>query len=509
MEEGKKKLFCLCFSQKFTSGLVLVFSTAVTFLFLISPVYAGNPHSRLKGEQLPEIGGFSSLSEGDEYIIGRHWLYQSRSRLPILIRLPHIKEYIDQLVYEMIAYSDLSNPSFETILVRNKEINAFAVPGGVLGIHLGLLVAVESEDELASIIAHELGHISQRHYAELVSQQKSNSNLTLGTMLAGLGLIISGLPAYGVAAVASGAAFNAETTLDSMRLNETESDNISFEIMKRSGRDPAAVVRMFERLYKVSGDGQTPLIFRTHPLTQKRISNARSKTQGLSSKSYTAVKEKNQLDFYIARSIARIELSEDINNLAKVLSAEVDSTNQEDKRSGLLFGLASMYQKLGKLDESEKILQELRKKYPLNIFICTMLASTEVLLGKDEKAEQRLQQMLQITPGNSTLSSTLAVFYMKKEEYAKALELLDSMTATRAGDVWLWIQLEEVYGKLGFIDRVHYARGEHHFLIGRYASAKKQFTNAGKKTKDRLLKFRAKRRLEEVEDLERRVASLL
>lgn len=472
------------------------------FVCLVAPAHA-------KERNLPTIGEFNALSESEEHIIGRHWLYQSRSRLPILIRLPQMQEYVEQLVYEMVAYSDLPNPALEIILVRDQQMNAFAVPGGVMGIHLGLLMAVDSEDELASVIAHELGHLSQRHYAEVVSQQNANSVFTTGALLAAIGLMFAGLPTHGLATLTAGAAFNAETTLETVRLNEKEADNISFDIMTRSGRDVNAIVNMFERLYKSFGDGQVPLIFRTHPLTQSRISHARAKAQGATVSQYKGKQKRSQLDFYIARSIARIELSTDNESLAAVLHEEIDNSSEDDQRSGLRFGLAYLYQTLEKLDESEKILLDLRKSHPLNIFIDSLLASTELLQGKGEQAEKRLQRLMQITPGNNTLTSTLAVVYIEQEKNSQALELLESMTVTRPGDIWVWIQLEEVYGKLGLIDRTHYARAERRFLLGRYASAKEQFSIASTKTQDKHLKVRVKRRLEEIENLERRIEALL
>ena len=462
-------------------------------------------------QSLPDIGSFSSLSRNDERLIGQNWLYQSRNRLSTISGVPQLEEYIDQLVHEVGAYSGISHPSFTTIVVRDQQINAFAVPGEVLGIYLGLLVAVKSEDELASVIAHELGHISQRHYAELVSHQDVTSTLTLGAMLTGIGLLLAGLPTYGIASIAGSVALNSEKTLQSIRLNESEADNIAFDIMHRSGRDSMAIVTMFERLYQQAGDGQVPLIFRTHPLTITRISQARLRVQSLPSNGYQneSTRSQDNVDFFIAHVIARILLTTDQNLMIRVLEKEAELVEKEDQRVGIEYGLASLYNTIGQPDIAFALLENAREKYPLNISIQSLLAEIEAAQGQYHKAEKGLKHALRISPRNYTLSATLSTIYFDQGKYTESATLLESMIIDYPDNPWLWSQLEEIYGKLKQFDKVHYARGEQYFLRGRYGIAKVQLGYALNKTSDDLFQFHVTQRLSEIEEYEKSLQSLL
>jgi len=142
--------------------------------------------STAKELKLPNLGESSTslFSPEQEYQMGRAWLRVFRSQAPT-IDDPLLQEYIEDLVYRLVTHSELQDRRVEVVIVDNPVINAFAVPGGVIGVHTGLLLYAQSEDELATVLAHEIAHLSQRHFSRRVEPQQKQVPLTLAGLLAG------------------------------------------------------------------------------------------------------------------------------------------------------------------------------------------------------------------------------------------------------------------------------------------------------------------------------------
>ena len=136
---------------------------------------------------LPVLGDTSSsiVSPQQEYLIGRSWLKAFRSRVPEY-NDPLVTEYLENLLLNLATYSELRDTKLELIIIDNQTMNAFAVPGGIIGVHIGIFNYAKSEDQLASVLAHELAHLSQRHFARGIEERRKNASLGMGGLLAGL-----------------------------------------------------------------------------------------------------------------------------------------------------------------------------------------------------------------------------------------------------------------------------------------------------------------------------------
>ena len=170
-----------------------------------------------------------------------------RSRAPTLDD-PLLQDYLEDLVYRLVTHSELQDRRVEVVIVDNPVINAFAVPGGVIGIHTGLLLYAQSEDELATVIAHEIAHLSQRHFSRGVEHQKKQQPLTLAGLLASAVLIATTGGAAGMAAMTATQAAAMDSRLRFSRGNEQEADRIGMQTMADAGMDPHAAPVMFERM---------------------------------------------------------------------------------------------------------------------------------------------------------------------------------------------------------------------------------------------------------------------
>lgn len=237
---------------------------------------------------LPALGDASSqdLSPVAERKLGDR-IMRSILGDPDVIDDPLVLEYLDTLWQSLLTSarqrgeitSELDQAhAWEPFLVRDRSVNAFALPGGYIGVHLGLLAMTSTPDELASVLAHELSHVTQRHIARMIGQQSRTSWVSIASLLLGA-LAASRNPAAAQAMIYGGQAVAIQGQLNFSRDMEREADRVGFGVLSDAGFDPGGMALMFEHLQQASrlnDDGSYPYL-RTHPLTTERIGDARAR----------------------------------------------------------------------------------------------------------------------------------------------------------------------------------------------------------------------------------------
>jgi predicted Zn-dependent protease len=234
---------------------------------------------------LPEIGDAAGglLSEQLEQRIGVSFMRQVRQSMPVLDDAL-VNDYLDGVGQRLGRNSGDAQRGFDFFVVVDPTLNAFAGPGGHIGVHSGLILTTRTEDELASVLSHEIAHVTQRHLPRAFENQQ---RMTLPTIAAMLGAIILG--AYGggdagVAAITAVQAGAVQNQIDFTRENESEADRIGIHTLASSGFNPQAMADFFERMHQAirfSAGEQMPAFLRTHPVTLDRVSEARDRAQGL------------------------------------------------------------------------------------------------------------------------------------------------------------------------------------------------------------------------------------
>ena len=224
----------------------------------------------LSDEDLPVIGDASSsvISIASEYNLGRLYMAQLRRSLPEYID-PVTQDYTEHLVYRLSEYSELKDRRLEIALINEKSVNAFAAPGGIIGINAGLIFHANTEGQLASVLSHELAHLSQRHFARRMQRQKDRS---LANSLMILGSIALAGATSNPNALLVGQQAITQQNLSFSRGDEQEADRIGFKNLISAGFDPKSTTYMFEKLQSLSRlSGSNELEFlRSHPLTKNR-----------------------------------------------------------------------------------------------------------------------------------------------------------------------------------------------------------------------------------------------
>jgi predicted Zn-dependent protease len=231
--------------------------------------------------ELPELGDVaeSVLPQQVERRIGESALRELK-RSPAYLDDVAISAYLEALAARLVATSPVAGQSLELFVLRDPSINAFAMPGGFIGIHTGLLLAAESESELAAVLAHEIAHISQRHIARMVQRQRQVGLASIGA----IALAILAARAGGDAPHAAIAATQAgviQTQLNFSREFEREADRVGLGILAQAGFDVRGMPIFFDRLYRKNrlAEGQAPAYLRTHPLTLERIADVASRVE--------------------------------------------------------------------------------------------------------------------------------------------------------------------------------------------------------------------------------------
>lgn len=231
---------------------------------------------------LPDLGDPADqvMTPAREHEIGRRMMGEIR-REASLLDDPAVTAYIHDLGVRLAGYSRRTSGDFSFFLIEDPRINAFAMPGGYIGLNTGLFLAARSESELASVLAHEMTHVIQRHIARRILESQGSSLRTMAMILAGI-LIGTQAPQAGSAAAISGMASAAQSQLAYSREHEYEADRLGQELLARAGFDPHGMPRFFGRLLDASRYSATPPPFlSTHPLTEERIAESRRRADEL------------------------------------------------------------------------------------------------------------------------------------------------------------------------------------------------------------------------------------
>jgi predicted Zn-dependent protease len=259
---------------------------------------------RVLAQALPELGDVSgaAISPADERKLGERIMREIR-RDPAYLDDAEVSEYANSLGSRLTARSDSARQEFEFFVVRDGQINAFALPGGFIGIHTGLLLAAQSESEVAGVVAHEIAHVTQRHIARMISQQGQSQLMSLATMAVAL-LAARSNSQVAEAAIAFGQAGVMQSQLNFTRDNEREADRVGVQLLDGAGFDPRGMASFFERLQRATRvyEGGAPAYLRTHPLTFERIGDIQGRVEQMP---YRQVPD--SLDFQLIRAKLRAE----------------------------------------------------------------------------------------------------------------------------------------------------------------------------------------------------------
>jgi predicted Zn-dependent protease len=425
--------------------------------------------------KLPNLGESSTslFSAEYEHQLGRAWLRAFRSQAPT-VDDPLLQDYLETLIYQLVNHSQLADRRIEVVIVDNPTINAFAVPGGVIGIHSGLLMYAQSEDELATVLAHEIAHLSQRHFSRGVEQRKNQQPFTYAAMLASLVLMATVGGDVGMAALSASQALTQDSALRYSRSNESEADRVGMQTMVDAGMDPHAAPAMFERMLQAAryaGGSRIPEFVRTHPLSENRIADTANRAR-----QYPKQMRTENLGYQLMRARVANQLADTPEEAIQQFRGELDGTPVS--KEAAIYGLTLALTDAGRPNEASLELDAIWSKDADRMEYVIADAEIDMAKNNPARAVKKLDAKLQLSPGNHALTMTYAKALMENQQPHVAEEVLITQSKINPGDPALWYLLAEVQGLSGNIVGLHQSRAEYFILIGVFDQAEKQLTYA-------------------------------
>ena len=422
-------------------------------------------HAQDNSVELPLIGDRLSgaVSQTEEEILGRQFLRDLKRETKILYD-PIVQEWTELFIYKIGESSKVNKKAFELLIIEDNNLNAFAAPGGIIGVNAGLYKYSDNEAQFASVIAHELAHLSQRHFARQVLENSDRSNANMATLLAS---IVVAVATRSPAAVIGGQGIIATQSLRYSRLYETEADREGFVTLEKAGyrtQEMSEMFRNMQEIRRLSGDN-VPEFLLTHPITTRRITESRERARQSDESGII-----DTLNFKLIKQRVRYLMTDN-------LSIRALENEKYDSDDGKYFSALLERKKLN-FSKSIEILEELEKKYPDNLIIKTTIAETYTESGNIGKSKSYTQDLLEISLGNYPLSYNLANAHIMEDNFLAAEQILEDIKFYRPVDINLLKDLSEVQLKSNNLLGYHLTNSEYLFYSGRYEEALRDLQRA-------------------------------
>ena len=424
--------------------------------------------------------------------MGEAFMREVRARLA-LVDDPGVEEYVSSVGRRLAAASNARGQSFHFFVVAEDEINAFAGPGGHIGINAGLITATESEGELASVLAHEMAHVTQRHIARRFAQQERSSLPVLAGIMAAL-VLGAQSPDLGHAAAAATLGSAVQSTLNFSREAEQEADRVGMRILAHAGYDPRAMPAFLEKLQTSTRFSRKPPEYlSTHPLTISRIADVRVRADRA-----PAGGNEDSLRYQLVRAKLEVLISEDPDRALAHFKGVLE--NAEPRHPAAEYGLALALTSTGAHDEARKILIELTKRYPDELSLRIAAAENELEAGEFHRGIGLLAATYERHPSSRALTFAFAWGLVQGHRSDEALRVIDSFGRSRGLDHRLHRLAAEAYAQRGETVRSRLSLAEHYYFTGRLDAAIHQLRLAGQDADaGYYLLSRVEARLEELE----------
>ena len=424
---------------------------------------------------LPSLGDSLSgtVSLDQEYLLGQDFLRNLRRAAPT-IPDALLNDYLENISRRIAAQSDLQDHRLSFVVIDSEELNAFAAPGGIIGVNAGLFIKAVNEGEFASVMAHEIAHLSQRHYARGVDEAKANRVPQLASVLASVLIMATSDPGHGIAALAAAQGRALENQLSYSRSNESEADRVGQNTLYEAGFNPADMAGMFERLMAESRfDTSPPEYLLSHPVSESRVSESRARAARYLPREY-----EDDMEYQINRARVVGHYAEDKPALVTRLERKLRGSLTEFDYDVNRYALAIAYWEANRYDEAHDTLAPLLDKDPNRISY--VVTQADILIKQDEPAAAAslLRRHLNISPGNHPLTMAYVDAMVEARDYLEAAAAMEGHTERRPDDHHLWYRLAETQGQAGNIQKVHEARAEYYSLVGDFNSAGEQWSYA-------------------------------
>jgi beta-barrel assembly-enhancing protease len=419
------------------------------FIFFLSLVISSVTAA---DQELPLLGENASLNLKNEYDLGLG-LYERLKQGGHLIEDPLLSRYLSDIGESLLAQLDLRVRDYHFFLVKSNTVNAFAAPGGFIGVNAGLIAMTHNEDELASVIAHEIAHVELRHTMQMIEKSKTWNTLSALSILAAI-LLSSQDPEAASAMVYGGVAGSGQAVVNFTRGNEYEADRVGIELINKSQYNPEAMADFMQLLQQQEQSGAVANIeyIRTHPISSNRVAEIRAR---INSSETDNVKKTKYFSRY----------SEFKDYLSYVHPGPRNAQQQSD------FYQALSLMKKGLIQEASQRLSQLRAKDPDSIWVSYAQAESLVFQAKYEQALKIYQSLMLLYPDDLAITIKLVNTLIQLQQYNEALDYAQRVLIQNEQKPESYQMLAQLYKLLDQPSLQQLAEADYHWYSGNHKQA--------------------------------------
>ena len=426
--------------------------------------------------QLPEMGDSAGtlISPLQERELGAAFFRNLHSQTEINQDV-EIQQYIQTIGRQLAAHSDTPSSPFYFFVVMDNNINAFAGPGGYIGVNSGLILLTEAESELASVMAHEIAHVTQRH---LYRQIEAASKMSIPTVAATLAAILVGTqsPSMGQAALMAIQAGSIQFQIDFTRDHEKEADRVGMQTLAESSYDPRSMPTFFERLQQSTrfyGKG-VPEFLRTHPMSENRVADTRGRAENYPYRQYP-----DSLGYLLTKAKLTVIATAD-KNVALQHFATLELQGTEEQRAVARYGIGLIYLETQQFAAANSVFQKLAEQYPNQPHYLAAQARTAMDSRDYEKANGLYAIALQRFPNNDAIKIEYSRNLLKAKQPQQAKQVLQSLSDFQKQQPFYFELLAQCQSALGQSGESHRYMAEYYYAMGQTDDAIMQIRLAKK-----------------------------
>ncbi|GGL93873.1 putative beta-barrel assembly-enhancing protease [Streptomyces cinereus] len=433
-----------------STGVLAVDNFSYQSVLAFNPVMIASAEPTQVNGQLASMDNGQALIDTEQNRQVGEWALRQINGNAALIKDPWLQQSLEQIVWQINAVAGLNAP-MGLAIINDKQINAFAVPSGLIGINVGLLDKAKSLDEIVSVVAHEIAHVSQRHYQHRNDEKTKQLLMQAGGLLAGVAASKVGDGDAAAAVMLGSQAISANAAASYSRGQEREADRIGMQIMNQAGYDVNAMPSFFATLDQqnpVKSNTLIPSFILSHPLTADRISEARARVA-----TYKRDSQANMAsNRYQSIQQQRAQLFEQIQWRARYYGYLVNKADLEQgakTSEGAKLALINYYLDNGQPKAAQSLMQDFDKDIntltnPLAVVTFSQLAAQQ---GNVDVAIAKLQQLASVYPERTDVPRYLSDIYLKyrptAESGQKVLALLQPLSKQNPRDVMVWDRLQQ------------------------------------------------------------------
>lgn len=412
---------------------------------------------------------------------------------PLIIRDPLAKQYIQHLAQLLSKHGSMPTPDF--FIVNSNEINAFAGPGGHIGINTQLILASDNESELAAVMAHEMSHVRLHHLYRMLEHEKQMKIPMLASMLASIALGAVN-PMLGTGALMATLGGFAQNDISYVRSNEKEADRIGIDMLYRSGLDPRGMAGFFKKMQlntRYYYSANIPAILRTHPIDEDRIAEAEDRCAQMKLHEVP-----DDLDYHLFKELIRTTVSSDektqIENYQRCIAANPNELSCQ-------FGYGLSLMNINQFEKAEQVFQKLAQSYPQEIYFTIALTRAENGHQHATQAIQQLQALQVLYPDHLAILTALAESYTAANQPGNAAAILLKASRIFPHDLSICEALARAEAQNQRKDYAYFTAAQCQILQGQRREARRLLKLAQSITKkDIYLKARIEAKLDEMKD---------